>query len=166
MPAAFGEPGATAAADSYLTAPGAAGLFASSSSSADPFGGGVAAWARGLRGGSAAFGPAASADALTLTPPLAFAAPRANERSPPARKEKWVISFGLYGAHPKYVGGAMRNAELQPTMFPGWVCRFYVDDSVPASAIHQLHALGAETVIYFRPQLFPSLFGEACCPRC
>ena len=62
------------------------------------------------------------------------------------RGEKRVISFGLYGANPKYVSGAMRNAELQPTLFPGWVCRFYVDDSVPESAIRQLHSLGAETV--------------------
>jgi hypothetical protein len=43
----------------------------------------------------------------------------------------------------------MRNAELQPQIFPGWVCRFYVDDSVPESAIWQLHSLGAETVGLF-----------------
>lgn len=33
--------------------------------------------------------------------------------------EKRVISFGLYGAKDKYTTGAIRNAELAKTYFPG-----------------------------------------------
>ena len=62
-------------------------------------------------------------------------------------KEKRVISFGLYGSNPKYISGAVRNAELQQTFFPGWVCRFYMDATVPSSAKRQLENLGAETVV-------------------
>jgi hypothetical protein len=108
LPAAFGDPTASAAADGYLKAPGAAGLFAAAATSGPLSSGGAAAWARGLRGGFPAFKPAASSsvEPLTLTPPLLFAAaPREPDERPRAR-EKRVISFGLYGAHPKYVGCA------------------------------------------------------------
>ena len=48
-------------------------------------------------------------------------------------KEKRVISYGLYGSDPKYVAGALRNVQLQPTYFPGWTCRFYCDESVSSA---------------------------------
>mmetsp|Transcript_1396 Transcript_1396/g.3108 ORF Transcript_1396/g.3108 Transcript_1396/m.3108 type:complete len:330 (-) Transcript_1396:20-1009(-) len=64
----------------------------------------------------------------------------------PTSTEKRVISFGLYGDNPKYTTGAIRNAELRDTYFPGWVCRFYVDDSVPKDIISKLEELGSEIV--------------------
>ena len=64
----------------------------------------------------------------------------------PKSTEKRVISFGLYGDNPKYTTGAIRNAELRDTYFPGWVCRFYVDDSVPKDVIVKLEDLGSEIV--------------------
>ncbi len=64
----------------------------------------------------------------------------------PASTEKRVISFGLYGNNPKYTQGAIRNAEMKDTYFPGWVCRFYTDDSVPESIIERLEELGSEIV--------------------
>jgi hypothetical protein len=60
--------------------------------------------------------------------------------------EKRVISFGLYGSDPKYISGALRNVQLAATYFPGWVCRFYHDASVPPHALHELEKLGAELV--------------------
>lgn len=63
-----------------------------------------------------------------------------------ATVEKWVISFGLYGNNPKYVAGALRNVELQPKYFPGWICRFYHDDSVPSHILKELRELNAELV--------------------
>ena len=39
----------------------------------------------------------------------------------PTSTEKRVISFGLYGAKEKYTLGAVHNAELAKTYFPGWV---------------------------------------------
>lgn len=43
----------------------------------------------------------------------------------PASREKRVVSYGLYGANPKYTLGAVRNAELVHVYFPGWVCTIY-----------------------------------------
>ncbi|GMH82957.1 hypothetical protein TL16_g09436 [Triparma laevis f. inornata] len=64
----------------------------------------------------------------------------------PPSTEKRVISFGLYGDNPKYTTGAIRNAELRDTYFPGWVCRFYVDGSVPQSVLDSLKELGSEII--------------------
>mmetsp|Transcript_36783 Transcript_36783/g.68417 ORF Transcript_36783/g.68417 Transcript_36783/m.68417 type:complete len:549 (-) Transcript_36783:26-1672(-) len=65
-------------------------------------------------------------------------------KSFPTSSEKRVISFGLYGKTPKYTHGAVRNAELAVTYFPGWVCRFYVTSDVPADVISRLRELNAE----------------------
>jgi len=42
-----------------------------------------------------------------------------------------IISFSLWGEDHKYCIGAVRNAELAQSLFPDWVCRFYVADDVP-----------------------------------
>ena len=55
-----------------------------------------------------------------------------------------VASFGLYGGSPRYTVGAVENAKMIKENFPGWVARFYVDDSVPSSVIEELESLGAE----------------------
>ena len=57
-----------------------------------------------------------------------------------------VIAYSLFGNDPTYVQGALSNAREVPQIFPGWRCRFYVDASVPATAIRQLEALGADIV--------------------
>jgi len=64
----------------------------------------------------------------------------------PRSTEKRVISYGLYGSNPKYVTGAIRNAELVPVYFPGWTARFYVDNTVPKHILDTLRAKGAEIV--------------------
>ena len=60
-------------------------------------------------------------------------------RKLPTSKEKRVVSYGLYGTNPKYTTGAIRNAELVKIYFPGWVARFYVDNSVPGSHANTYH---------------------------
>lgn len=47
---------------------------------------------------------------------------------------KRLISFSLYGERPKDVVNAVINCLLAPHVYPGWTCRFYVDDTVPAAA--------------------------------
>jgi len=64
----------------------------------------------------------------------------------PKSNEKRVVSYGLYGSNPKYIDGAVRNSELVKLYFPGWVCRFYVDGTVPQHKIAELTANGAEIV--------------------
>jgi len=51
-----------------------------------------------------------------------------------------LITFSLWGDNPKYTVGAIRNAELAPTIYPGWKCRFYVGTSVPNPIVWQLEA--------------------------
>jgi hypothetical protein len=60
---------------------------------------------------------------------------------------KKVISFSLWGSNPKYTIGAIRNAELTPIIFPGWISRFYCGLSVPPNIIEELKSLPYTEVI-------------------
>ena len=66
--------------------------------------------------------------------------------------ENGLSRFSLFGNSSKYIEPAVLNTQLAPVLFPGWTCRFYVDDSVPAEAIQRFKANGAE-VIHIDPQL-------------
>ena len=55
--------------------------------------------------------------------------------------EKLIIGFSLWGTQSRYTTGAVRNAELAPRIYPGWICRFYVDDTVPGDILDRLAAL-------------------------
>ena len=73
-----------------------------------------------------------------------------------AQSLKKVISMSLWGGKPRYTYGALRNAQLLPVFFPGWILRFYIerpryDDTtvyapVPARILGKLSAMGAELV--------------------
>jgi len=57
-----------------------------------------------------------------------------------------VIAFSLFGHKEKYMAGAVENARITKYIYPGWTARFYVDNSVPAAIIQQLHQLHADIV--------------------
>ena len=60
---------------------------------------------------------------------------------------KKIIAFSLWGNEKIYTIGAIRNAELGPTIYPGWICRFYIDfASVPKDIILVLRSLNCEIV--------------------
>lgn len=62
-----------------------------------------------------------------------------------------VISFSLFGDNPKYTQGAVENAKLQPKIYPGWKCRFYIHTpTVPKSIIRELEAMNCE--LFFRAE--------------
>jgi len=52
-----------------------------------------------------------------------------------------VISFSLWGNKPKYCVGAIRNAELAPEIYPGWLCYFQLDYSVPQAIEEKLQEM-------------------------
>ena len=59
--------------------------------------------------------------------------------------------MSLYGKDPKYLWGAIRNAQLAPIFFPEWKLRFYVSHPendhtlrVPKRILRKLKQLGAE----------------------
>jgi hypothetical protein len=53
-------------------------------------------------------------------------------------KNKKIISFSIWGSNPKYAEAAYENLLLQPTIYPGWTCRFYIDNSVPNDVVKKL----------------------------
>lgn len=54
---------------------------------------------------------------------------------------KNIISFSLWGDNPLYTVGAIANAELAKTIYPGWICRFYIHKpSVPIFVTEQLES--------------------------
>jgi hypothetical protein len=61
-------------------------------------------------------------------------------------RERNIISFSLFGGDSKYCEPAVLNVQEQPSVYPHWVCRFYVDDSVPETIISRLRAGGAQIV--------------------
>jgi hypothetical protein len=58
-----------------------------------------------------------------------------------------IISFSLWGNNPKYTIGAIKNAELAQKIYPNWICRFYLDNTVPNEIISQLQSLSNTEVI-------------------
>ena len=53
---------------------------------------------------------------------------------------KKLICFSLWGDNPMYTIGAIKNAELALSLFPGWVCRFYIGKSTPQEIIDKLNS--------------------------
>ena len=52
-----------------------------------------------------------------------------------------LITFSLWGQNPKYLTGAIRNAELAQEIYPDWICRFYTALSVPFPILSQLEEM-------------------------
>ena len=52
-----------------------------------------------------------------------------------------VIAFSLWGANPRYLRGALRNALLVADLYPGWVMRLYCDATVPEPFLAALRTL-------------------------
>jgi hypothetical protein len=71
---------------------------------------------------------------------------------------KKVISFSLWGTDPQYVMGAERNIVLQQEFYPGWICRYYIDETVPPDTIKFLGDNGAEIVIKPKSDSYEGLF--------
>jgi len=51
---------------------------------------------------------------------------------------KKVISYSLWGSNPFYTVNAIKNCEIAKTLFPDWICRVYLNNSVPVNIISHL----------------------------
>lgn len=69
-----------------------------------------------------------------------------------------IISFSLWGNNPKYTIGAIRNAELSKSIYPGWTPRFYVGTSVPENIKDSLRNLDAQVIEMESPGDWTSTF--------
>ncbi|MDR2990644.1 MAG: hypothetical protein LBU72_01685 [Burkholderiaceae bacterium] len=61
-------------------------------------------------------------------------------------RERNIIAFSLFGSDSKYCEPAVLNVQEQPRTYQHWVCRFYVDGSVPKNVVDRLRAGGAQIV--------------------
>jgi hypothetical protein len=57
-----------------------------------------------------------------------------------------IIAFSLFGGNSKYCETAILNCKDQPSLYPGWRCRFYVDSTVPAGVLQRITDAGGEVV--------------------
>jgi hypothetical protein len=62
-------------------------------------------------------------------------------------RQRNVIAFSLFGRDAKYCETAVLNVQDQPEVYPDWVCRFYVDGSVPARVIQRIREHGGQVVL-------------------
>jgi len=60
---------------------------------------------------------------------------------------KKIISFAVWGSNPKYANAAYENLLLQKIIYPDWICRFYIDDTVPLEIKEKLEGDGAEVIM-------------------
>lgn len=58
-----------------------------------------------------------------------------------------IISYSLWGSNQLYNQGAIYNAILAKKYYNEWVCRFYVDKTVPHNTIETLKSLGSQIII-------------------
>lgn len=74
------------------------------------------------------------------------------------KKNKHLLSFSLFGDNPIYLEGACLNAQLVNQLYPNWVCRFYIDGSVPQNTVERLQSDGAEIVRMSDDETMPKTF--------
>lgn len=60
---------------------------------------------------------------------------------------KNIISYSLWGEHPMYWKGALRNIELAQKYFPDWKCRFYIDKKCESKLIDTIQGENVEVVM-------------------
>lgn len=76
----------------------------------------------------------------------------AGETAPPlklgaARKKgAKLVVFSLWGDNPRYLRGALQNLLHSVELYPGFRCRFHIDDSVPADFASALEDNGAQVI--------------------
>ena len=71
--------------------------------------------------------------------------PVLNHRAPGDKRR--IIAFSLFGSHPRYLRGALQNVLAARVLYPGWTCRFTVDDSVDPTFCSVMADEGAEMIV-------------------
>jgi hypothetical protein len=69
-----------------------------------------------------------------------------------------VVAYSLWGDHPMYWVGALRNIEQVGKYFPGWICRFYIDNSCDEELIKTIKGDNVEVVLVDSKDSFHGMF--------
>lgn len=72
--------------------------------------------------------------------------------------QKNIISFSIFGNNSRYCETAILNVKEAKEIYPHWLCRFYIDDTVPAAVIQRLEQEGAQ-IIQVEPTLANKING-------
>lgn len=87
---------------------------------------------------------------------LPSAAPPPFHRSNPAEN---IIAFSLFGDQPRYCETLIKNIEVARELYPDWICRIYLDDSVPQHVWQRLQQPNSQLVDMSQEKmLFPTLW--------
>ena len=60
--------------------------------------------------------------------------------------KKRIVSFSLFGTNPLYLEGALRNVQLLPSVYPGWIARIYVSQEISPEFCRRFSGAGAEVI--------------------
>jgi hypothetical protein len=71
---------------------------------------------------------------------------------------KNVVAYSLWGDAPMYWIGAVRNIEQVKNYFPGWICRFYIDNSCDEELIKTIKGDNVEVVLVDSKDSFHGMF--------
>ena len=71
---------------------------------------------------------------------------------------KNVVAYSLWGDAPIYWIGAVRNIEQVKNYFPGWICRFYIDNSCDEELIKTIKGDNVEVVLVDSKDSFHGMF--------
>jgi hypothetical protein len=71
---------------------------------------------------------------------------------------KNIIAYSLWGDHPMYWVGALKNIELTKKYFPGWICRFYIDDKSKKELIETIKGDDVEIVLVNSKDSYHGMF--------
>lgn len=71
---------------------------------------------------------------------------------------KNIVSYSLWGDHPMYWIGALRNIELVEKYFPGWICRFYIDENCREDLIETIKGKNVEIKLVNSKDSFHGMF--------
>lgn len=65
---------------------------------------------------------------------------------------KKIISYSLWGDDPMYNVGAIENAANAEELYPDWICRYYVGESVPSETLEKLSSKPNTEVILVKSE--------------
>lgn len=74
-------------------------------------------------------------------------------RYDPARPERNILAFSLWGSEPRYLDTLAANVVSARDLYPSWRCRIYCDRTVPATSMTNLRSMGAQIVLMPTPAI-------------
>ena len=71
---------------------------------------------------------------------------------------KNIVAYSLWGEHPMYWVGALRNIEQVKEYFPHWICRFYIDKECNQDLIDTIKGDNVEVILVDSKDSFHGMF--------